>query len=145
VCACGLCVCVVYACVCGLCVRVWCMCVCVAYLCVCGLCLCVSVGFTCMWVVYVGVCSLCVCVYHVCVCGLCVCVWFYVCVCCLCVSSCTLLTPFGSLTCYGVALVSRINKIIGLFCKRALQKSQYSAKDAYNFIDPINCSHPIHV
>ena len=29
---------------------------------------------------------------------------------------------------YGVALVSRIDKIIGLFCKRALQKRQYSAK-----------------
>jgi len=44
---------------------------------------------------------------------------------------------------YGVALVSRIDKIIGLFCKRALQKSQYSAKETYNFIDPTNRSHPI--
>jgi len=47
--------------------------------------------------------------------------------------------PFGS----GVALVSRIDKMIGLFCKRALQKSQYSAKETYNFIDPTNRSHPI--
>jgi len=30
---------------------------------------------------------------------------------------------------YGVALVSRIDKITGLFCKRALQKRQYSAKE----------------
>jgi len=30
---------------------------------------------------------------------------------------------------YGVALVSRIDKIIGLFCKRALQNRRYSAKD----------------
>ena len=45
---------------------------------------------------------------------------------------------------YGVALVSRIDTIIGLFCKRALEKSQYSAKETYNFIDPTNRSHPIH-
>ena len=44
---------------------------------------------------------------------------------------------------YGVALVSRIDKIIGLFCKRALQKRQYSAKETYNFIDPTHRSHPI--
>ena len=29
---------------------------------------------------------------------------------------------------YGVASVSRIDKIIGLFCKRALYKRRYSAK-----------------
>jgi len=45
--------------------------------------------------------------------------------------------------CYGVALVSKIDKIIGFFCKRALQKSQYSAKKSYNLIDPTNRSHPI--
>ena len=33
---------------------------------------------------------------------------------------------------YGVALVSRIDTIIGLFGKRALQKRQYSAKETYN-------------
>ena len=44
---------------------------------------------------------------------------------------------------YGVALVSRIDKIVGLFCKRALQKKRYSAKWTYNFIDPTECSHPI--
>ena len=42
--------------------------------------------------------------------------------------------------CYGVALVSKIGKIIGFFCKRALQKSQYSAKKSYNLIDPTNRS-----
>ena len=44
---------------------------------------------------------------------------------------------------YGVALVSRIEKIIGLFCKRALQKRQYSTIETYNFIDPTDRSHPI--
>jgi len=40
-------------------------------------------------------------------------------------------------------MVSRIDKIIGLFCKRALQKRLYSAKETYNFIDPTNRIHPI--
>jgi len=31
----------------------------------------------------------------------------------------------------------------GFFCKRALQKRQYSAKETYNFIDPTDRSHPI--
>jgi len=44
---------------------------------------------------------------------------------------------------YGVALVSRIDKIIGLFCKRALQKRRFSAKETFNFIDPTDRSHPI--
>ena len=44
---------------------------------------------------------------------------------------------------YGVALVSRIDKIIGLFCKRALKKTRYSAKETCNFIDPTDRSHPI--
>ena len=46
-------------------------------------------------------------------------------------------------TSYGVASASRIDKIIGLFCKRALQKRQYSATETYNFIDPTDRSHPI--
>ena len=29
-------------------------------------------------------------------------------------------------------------KTIGLFCKRALQKRRYSAKETYNFMDPTN-------
>jgi len=44
----------------------------------------------------------------------------------------------------GVAVVSRIDKIIGLFCKRDLSKRRYSAKETYNFIDPTDRSHPIH-
>jgi len=44
---------------------------------------------------------------------------------------------------YGVVLVGRIDKIIGLFCKRALLKRLYSAKETYNFIDPTDRSHPI--
>ena len=42
-----------------------------------------------------------------------------------------------------MALVSRIDTFIGLFCKRALQKRYYSAKETYDFIDPTNRSHPI--
>jgi len=44
---------------------------------------------------------------------------------------------------YGVASVGRIDKIIGLFGKRALLKRQYSAKETHNFIDPTDHSHPI--
>jgi len=44
---------------------------------------------------------------------------------------------------YGVASVSRIDKITGLFCKRALQKRRYSAKETYNLIDPTDRSHLI--
>ena len=44
---------------------------------------------------------------------------------------------------YGMASVSRIDKIIGLFCKRALLKRRYSAKETYNFIDPTDRCHPI--
>ena len=36
---------------------------------------------------------------------------------------------------YGVATISRLLKIIGLFCKRALQKRRYSAKETYDFKD----------
>jgi len=47
--------------------------------------------------------------------------------------------------CYGVVMVSRIDKIIGLFC-RILSLLQGSfAKETYDFIDPTNQSHPIHV
>ena len=44
---------------------------------------------------------------------------------------------------YGVATTSRFLKIIGLFCKKILQKRRYSAKMTYNFGEPTNCSHPI--
>ena len=43
---------------------------------------------------------------------------------------------------HGVASISRIDYIIGLFCKKALKKRQYSAQETCNFIDPTNRSHP---
>ena len=43
----------------------------------------------------------------------------------------------------GVATISRLLKMIGLFCKRALEKRRYSAKETYNFKEPTNRSHPI--
>jgi len=43
---------------------------------------------------------------------------------------------------YGVATISRLLQIIGLFGKRALYKRRYSAKETYNFKEPINRSHP---
>jgi len=43
----------------------------------------------------------------------------------------------------GVATISRLLKIIGLFCKRALEKRRYSAKETYNFQETTNPSHPI--
>jgi len=46
---------------------------------------------------------------------------------------------------YGVATISRLLKIIGLFCKRALLKRLYSAKETQDFKEPTNRSHPIRV
>ena len=44
---------------------------------------------------------------------------------------------------YGVATISRLLKIVGLFCKRALQKRPIFSKETYNFKEPTNRSHPI--
>jgi len=44
----------------------------------------------------------------------------------------------------GVATVSRIDKIIGLFCRILSLLLGSFAKETYNFIDPTNQSHPIH-
>ena len=46
---------------------------------------------------------------------------------------------------YGVASVSRsrIDKIIGLLCKRALWKRRYSSKETCKLIDPTDCIHPL--
>ena len=46
---------------------------------------------------------------------------------------------------YGVAANIRLLKTVGLFCKRALQKRRYFAKETYNFKEPTNLSHPIPV
>jgi len=45
---------------------------------------------------------------------------------------------------YGVATISRLLKIVGLFCKRALEKRRYFAKEKSNFKEPTNRSHPVH-
>jgi len=42
---------------------------------------------------------------------------------------------------YGVATIRKLLKITGLFCKSALQKRLYSAKETYNFKEPTNRSH----
>jgi len=46
---------------------------------------------------------------------------------------------------YGVAAISKLFKIIGLFCKRALYKRWYSAKETYNLKEPTTRSHPIYM
>jgi len=50
----------------------------------------------------------------VCVCIVCACV------CAVCVYVCAVNAGSARVVCYGVATVSRLLKIIGLFCKRAL-------------------------
>ena len=52
-------------------------------------------------------------------------VWVCVCVCVFFL----IFTILSGSVHYGVALVSRIDKIIGLFCKSVLYKRQYSAKE----------------
>ena len=44
---------------------------------------------------------------------------------------------------YGVATVSRIHKITGLFCRMSSLLQGSFAKPTYNFIDPTNHSHPV--
>jgi len=44
---------------------------------------------------------------------------------------------------YGIATISSLLKIIGLFCKRAPLKRRFSAKETYNFKEPTDRSHPI--
>jgi len=44
---------------------------------------------------------------------------------------------------YWVASISKLLKIIGLFCKGAQYKRRYSAKGTYHFKEPTNRSHPI--
>jgi len=75
-----------------------------------------------------------------------VCVWVCVCVCAcgrIPVVAHKVASFSSSSWFYGVASVSRIDKIVGLFCKRALLKRRYSAKETFNFIDPTDRSHPI--
>ena len=44
---------------------------------------------------------------------------------------------------YGVATISRLLQIIGLFCKRALYKRRCSVKETCNLQEPTNRSQPI--
>jgi len=44
-----------------------------------------------------------------------------------------------------LATISRLLKMIGPFCKRALLKRLYSAEETYNFKEPTIRSHPIGV
>jgi len=44
---------------------------------------------------------------------------------------------------YGVAIVSRIDTIIRLFCRISSRLQGSFAKETYNLIDPTNWSHPI--
>jgi len=46
---------------------------------------------------------------------------------------------------YGVAMISRLLQIIGLFCKRALYKRLCSANETYHFKEPTHRSHPIFI
>jgi len=39
---------------------------------------------------------------------------------------------------YGVATISRLLEIAGLFCKKDLSKRRYSAKETYNSEEPTN-------
>jgi len=41
-------------------------------------------------------------------------------------------------------MISRLPKNIGLFCKGAILKRLYSAKETYIFNEPTNHSHPLH-
>ena len=43
---------------------------------------------------------------------------------------------------YGVATISRLLKIIGLFCKIPLERRLCSAKETYNLKEPPKHSHP---
>jgi len=44
---------------------------------------------------------------------------------------------------YGVATISRLLKIIGLFCRVSSLLWDSFAKETYNFKEPTNRSHPI--
>jgi len=44
---------------------------------------------------------------------------------------------------YGVATISRLLKIIGLFCRISSPLWGSFAKDTYNFKEPTHRSHPI--
>jgi len=58
-------------------------------------------------------------------------------------NTCVYISMSTSWYVYGVATISRLLKIIGFFCKRALYTRWYSAKETYNYKEPTSRSHPI--
>jgi len=106
-----------------------CVCVCMCHLWVC-VCVCVSPMIVCVCIRVTYAC-VCVCVYMS---SMSVCVYL-----------CHLwVENIHASDWYGVATISRLLKIIGLFCKRALWKRRYSADENYNLKEPTNRSHPIY-
>jgi len=67
---------------------------------------------------------------------MCVCVCMYMCIC---VHVCLCVAPSR----YGVATISRLLKIIGLFCRISSLLYGSFAKETYNFKEPTSRSHPI--
>ena len=53
--------------------------------------------------------------------------------CAVCFLTHSLIDSISARTLSPTALVSRLLKITGLFCKKALEKRRYSAKETYNF------------
>ena len=63
-------------------------------------------------------------------------VHMYTCGVCACVCMCMCVRVYAQWTTplrYEVASVSRLLKIVGIFCKRALEKRRHSAKETYQF------------
>ena len=44
-----------------------------------------------------------------------------------------------------MATISRLLKIIDLFCRISSVLEGSFAKETYDFMEPTNCSHPVHV
>jgi len=89
-----------------------------------------------------------------------ICIYIYMCVC-VCVSACVfagvrvracawvsqISTFFFSIipSCYGLATISRLLKVPGLFCRiQSLLQGSF-AKETYNFKEPTNRSHQIYI
>jgi len=124
-----------------------------------------SHGYLCMCYVCVYMCvCMCVCVYvdvYVCMFGTAsldlmptwnsptdICVYMCVCVCArrsVCLHVCVHWMHVYTMVWhhYGVATINRLLKIIGLFCKRALQKRPIFCKETNDLKEPTNHSHPI--
>jgi len=64
----------------------------------------------------------------------------------VCICVCTLLDiqvyAYEYRSTYVLPTITRLLQVIGLFCKKNLQKRLYSAKETYTFKEPTNRSHP---